>query len=402
MMRCRAGFPFILSLLLSTLLLLPAVPAGAAATTEDAVPAPVPPPDIHGPTLFFEDFDSYADGSDMHGQGGWKGWGNNPAAGALVTSDQAHSAPHSVDINGPSDLVHEFSGFTAGQWVFTAWAYVPANAVTGPSFFILLNTYADGGPNNWSVQVQLDNTSGQVVSDFDGGSLPLITDQWVEMRVEIDLDADVQTFYYDGQMLYTKSWAEGVTGGGVANIGAVDLFANNSTSVYYDDISLCSAAGCATDLSISKTNSAGEGAEVELGSAVDYSITVTNNGPSDTTGVEVTDDLPAEVGYVADDCGGVNGPPWTWAIGDLAIDDSVTCNITVSADVVGTAVNTATVASDLADDDSDNDASTSTFEIVEEAAPVVEIPTLGTLGFAALALLLAAGAFALMRRRRSV
>ncbi|MBK9233821.1 MAG: hypothetical protein IPO15_24020 [Anaerolineae bacterium] len=29
-----------------------------------------------------DNFDSYATGSQMHGQGGWKGWANDPAAGA--------------------------------------------------------------------------------------------------------------------------------------------------------------------------------------------------------------------------------------------------------------------------------------------------------------------------------
>jgi hypothetical protein len=71
-----------------------------------------------------------------------------------------------------------------------------------------------------------------------GASLPLITDQWVELRLEIDLEGDNQAFYYDNQFLYQGSWAEGVSGGGILNIGAVDLFANGASSVYYDDLSL--------------------------------------------------------------------------------------------------------------------------------------------------------------------
>jgi hypothetical protein len=184
-----------------------------------------------------DNFDSYATGSQMHGQGGWKGWDNSPAAGALTSNAQALSAPNSVDILGGSDLVHEYSGYTSGQWIYTAWQYVPSN-FAGTSYFIMLNTYSDGGSNNWSVQVQFDSTSGQLLSDNDGATLPLITGQWVEIRIEIDLDTDVQTFYYDDQMLYQKSWADGVSGGGVANIAAVDLFANNASSVFYDNISL--------------------------------------------------------------------------------------------------------------------------------------------------------------------
>ena len=188
-----------------------------------------------------DNFDSYATGSQMHGQGGWKGWDNSPAAGALTSDVQALSAPNSVDIMNVSDLVQEYSGYNSGVWIYTAWQYIPSN-YSGDQMFILLNTYSDGGAKNWSTQVRFQSASNQVLSDFDGATLPLITGQWVELRVEIDLDADVQTFYYDGQMLYQKSWVDGVSGGGAANIAAVDLWGNGGTSVYYDNMSLARPA----------------------------------------------------------------------------------------------------------------------------------------------------------------
>ncbi len=194
-----------------------------------------------------DNFDSYADGSQVAGQGDWQGWDGSAAAGALVSSAFSLSAPHSVDIVGASDLVHQFAGYTSGQWVFTAWQYVPSGTTNGPTFFILLNTYTDFGPYNWSLQVQMDDTTG-MVTDFDGGSmLPLVTDAWAEIRVEIDLDANTQDVYYDGALLFSDSWTEHASGGGVLNIAAVDLFANAASSVYYDDVSLCPAPGCAPD-----------------------------------------------------------------------------------------------------------------------------------------------------------
>lgn len=192
-------------------------------------------------TDWSDNFDSYATGSQMHGQGGWKGWANDPLAGALTSSAQAHSSPNSVDILGASDLVHEYSGYTSGQWIYTAWQYVPS-AFTGQSYFIILNTYNDAGSGlSWSVQVQFDAALNQAINTgFTGGTLPLLKDQWVELRVEIDLDADTQTFFYNNQALYTGTWTGEVSGSGALNIGAVDLFANNASSVYYDDISLAS------------------------------------------------------------------------------------------------------------------------------------------------------------------
>lgn len=184
-----------------------------------------------------DNFDSYPTGASLHGLGGWKGWDNSAGATAMTTNAQASSAPNSVDINGPSDLVHEYAGITSGQWVFSGRVY-HGTAFSGQSFFIMLNTYNDGGPYNWSAQVFFDG-GANTVEDFDSaGSTALVRDQWVPFRNEIDLDANTQTFYYNNVQLFSKSWTEGASGGGAANIGAIDLFANNATSMYYDDLAL--------------------------------------------------------------------------------------------------------------------------------------------------------------------
>jgi hypothetical protein len=102
---------------------------------------------------WFDNFDSYETGSQIHGQGGWKGWFNNPGAGAIVVDDVARSTPNSVDILGASDLVHEYSGYNSGTWIYTAWQYIPTG-FTGQTYFIMLNNYNDQNNNlNWSTQV---------------------------------------------------------------------------------------------------------------------------------------------------------------------------------------------------------------------------------------------------------
>ena len=190
-----------------------------------------------------DDFDSYATGQNMHGVGGWKGWQNNPGFTAFTSADQARSTPNSIAIVGNNDPVREFSGVTSGQWTLTTWQYIPSG-MTGLSYFILLNTYVDVGTNNWSTQVSFNSSTGVTNDGVSGGNIPaLITNQWVEIRVEIDLDANTQTFYYNNQQLFTGSWTNELSGGGVANIGAVNLFANSASVVYYDDMSLAGAAG---------------------------------------------------------------------------------------------------------------------------------------------------------------
>jgi len=188
-----------------------------------------------------ENFDSYAQGSSMHGQGGWHGWDDNSGATAYVSGDQSLSSPNSVNITGASDLVHEYTGYTSGQWIYTAWQYIPTN-FSGTSYFILLSDYADFGPYAWVTQVQF-NSAGYVQDDATGTQLSLITGRWVEIRVEIDLATDTQTFYYDNQMLYSGSWSDWFGYGGTVQVAAVDLYANSASPVYYDDMSLLPGGG---------------------------------------------------------------------------------------------------------------------------------------------------------------
>ncbi len=186
-----------------------------------------------------ETFRHYWPENGMHGQWDWQGWDDDETFDALTTDTHAYSDYLSVDIKENADLVHPFTGADSGKWVFSTMVYVPVEMFE-ISYFILLNTYpADiSHPENWSLQIEFDGGAG-VVKDFDSpNAIPLIKGEWAEVRVEIDLDADVQTTYYNGVELVTKSWTGGVEPGGEPNIAAVDLWANGATSVYYDDIVL--------------------------------------------------------------------------------------------------------------------------------------------------------------------
>ena len=101
---------------------------------------------------FVDGFEAYAAGSNLHGQGGWKGWDNDPAHAGTVSNAFAHTGVNSAQITTPSataygdDLTHEFTGATSGQWNFTAWQFIPANTPSGAgrnTYFILMNTYTD-------------------------------------------------------------------------------------------------------------------------------------------------------------------------------------------------------------------------------------------------------------------
>jgi len=234
---------------------------------------------------FTENFDSYTAGDNVHGQGGWKGWANDPNAGALVDDTHSVSPSNSIAIEGPSDLIHEFSGYTSGAWVVTAKMFIPSD-FAGETYFIFENVYSDVDQSiiSWSTQVVFRSASG-TVENFDGsadpGSMPYVTDEWADLRLEIDLDADLQTFYYNGVVLYSGSWTQqfpGQTVPGSLNIGSIDLFASGSTTVYYDDIALVPLAAYAFTLDAATTEGSGP-----PGSTVTYTLTISNTGTQQDT-----------------------------------------------------------------------------------------------------------------------
>jgi uncharacterized repeat protein (TIGR01451 family) len=124
-----------------------------------------------------------------------------------------------------------------------------------------------------------------------------------------------------------------------------------------------------------------------------YTIRVDNLGPDDATGVIVTDNFPAGVTYVSDDCGGVPGNPWTWNVGGLMAGAFDVCNVTV--DIID-AGNTANVADAVADQNDPNMGNnTSTAQLPPFGGP---IPTLGTTGILLLIVLVAGVGLFFMRR----
>ena len=183
---------------------------------------------------FAEGFETYAAGTSVHGQGGWKGWDNVAGAGAPVSNRIAHDGRNSIEILGSSDLVHEFN-LAGNRWVLTAYQYVPSGS-KGTTYFILLNTYADGGPYDWSVQTKYDLTAGTITpaTGDTGSKSRIVYDQWVEIRLAIDLAANTLEESYNGIRIAAGPWDNN----GHGTLQAIDLFGNGASSVFYDDLKI--------------------------------------------------------------------------------------------------------------------------------------------------------------------
>jgi uncharacterized repeat protein (TIGR01451 family) len=132
-----------------------------------------------------------------------------------------------------------------------------------------------------------------------------------------------------------------------------------------------------------------------------YTIVVTNNGPSDASGVVVTDNLPAGVTSVSASDGGVYDPlnhKVTWNIGNLASGSSATLTIKVKVNpsTTGKIINTATVSGLEVDPVPGNDTTT---QETRTFSPATGVPGISLWGSVALAVLFSAILIWLIRRR---
>src|SRR5690606_32971329 len=87
---------------------------------------------------------------------------------------------------------------------------------------------------------------------------------------------------------------------------------------------------------------------------VQFSLNVTNNGPTNATNVDVTDLLPSGYQFVSASSGSYNSETGKWSVGNLAIGASTGLSIIAKVLKSGEYMNTATVSSSLGDPDLGN------------------------------------------------
>ncbi len=207
---------------------------------------------------FFDDFDSYSVG-DVCDQSTWQPWVPGTDVCGVVNDEVFFSGNRALFIEGAvggsggmgDDTVHTFTGVESGQWVFSAMTYVPDDAL-GTASFILLNTFPATVNPDWSVVIELNSTFKELAvwpSMLTG--VPIQTDEWVELRVEFDLDADTAAYFYDDVEFWSTTWTGAIQAGGQPRLQAVDLYGGEPggghTGMYYDDIRLVEAGGCYAD-----------------------------------------------------------------------------------------------------------------------------------------------------------
>lgn len=112
------------------------------------------------------------------------------------------------------------------------------------------------------------------------------------------------------------------------------------------------------DVAVTKTASVDS---PDVGSSITFTITATNNGPSDATSVNVTDVLPSGYTFVSASAPAgttYNSTTGLWAIGNLVNGADAILNITATVNASGNYTNTATVSASESDPDTGNNTAT--------------------------------------------
>lgn len=105
-----------------------------------------------------------------------------------------------------------------------------------------------------------------------------------------------------------------------------------------------------------------------------YTITVTNNGPSNATGVKVTEKLPDGLKYVSDNSNGkYNKNSGVWNIGSLKSNETQTLKLTVVVTKEGKITNAVAVS---ANEDDTNESGRKTNVTIDSKDPKVDIVVL--------------------------
>ena len=175
------------------------------------------------------------------------------------------------------------------------------------------------------------------------------------INTTVDLDSGAQaTFTISAQLLPTVSAGFSNTATVIAPADTPDPDDPNRTGAGNNSSTDPVTVQLQSDLTLGK---AVNNPDPSVGDNITYTISITNDGPSNATGVQVSEPLSANLTYVSDNPsqGTYNSGTGIWDIGNIASGATHTLQITVTVDVLPV-TNTAQVsASDQLDPDSTPD-----------------------------------------------
>ena len=273
----------------------------------------------------------------------------NPANGAL--SDLVSTGPASATVS-----------------------YSPLLNFNGPDSFEFQVMDPGGRLSRAEVEITVKPLPDPPVANNDAAVVVMNTPKVIDvLRNDFDPDGDPLTISAVGPAGNGSTTTNGSTvtytpGSGFIGRDSFEytISDENGKALGTATVSVQVTRGRRADLSIAKTPAA---ASTVPGGSVIYTIVVTNNGPSNATGVIVVDTFPADLSHNSNTCGATAGVGTvTWRVGVLPNGATATCLVTFDVAASGTAniVNQASVAGNEADPNSSNDSASTNNPITSD------------------------------------
>ena len=234
---------FILILcLISTLLLSYDPPTDVTVDDETGTISWFPPMEI----VIEDNFDSYTPGDYVAEVGDdWTTWSNAPggADDAFVTDAQSSSPSNSIVVEENDDLILIMDDYSIDKYSFDMKMYVPTGYC---GYFNLQKTTTPGEELAFQIYFQTDGMAFADASAVASITHSFNHDEWMDIKLIIDLDNDWATYYFNGVEKIGYQWSLGSFGiPGLLQFGGVNIrgVANSTQPTdepmfYVDDVVL--------------------------------------------------------------------------------------------------------------------------------------------------------------------
>ncbi|MGA2254372.1 MAG: SdrD B-like domain-containing protein, partial [Thermoguttaceae bacterium] len=293
---------------------------------------------------------------------------------------QLTTAGGSVDLGANSDWpgLLDFGADAASNGIY--WVNWDGNnsnaAVLNPTGLGQVDITSQGASTGIELNVAADHDNGFIMLKVFSNA-----NDWSWASVPISDTGDGSLSSSDSQFVaFSTFTVGGGTGANFSEVGAIQLSVNGVNAID-GEVGPIEAVGpmvvsenfvnsAQADLSVVKTAAPNP---VVAGNQLTYTFTTSNNGPSNDTGVVLSDTLPAGVQYVSSSSsqGTITNNNGTLSVqlGSLASGAVVTTNVIVTVDPgdTGSITNTVTVTSDVSDPNLSNNTSTVTTQVGQSA-----------------------------------
>lgn len=210
------------------------------------------PPDAVCPLWVDEDFENYTLGPISDQSDVWDTWTQPTNAGenASVSDEQAKSGVHSLKISAAApadDQLLLLGNRTSGHYILKWSMYVPTGSAAYYNMQKNQDTPGVGDAFANEVTFNADGTGSYAV-----GTTPIAFtyphDKWFTVIHDIDLDNNINTVTYDGQLIaqHPANW-QATTETGITQFGAIDFYGNTGVLYYIDDVSMKQVEACPAD-----------------------------------------------------------------------------------------------------------------------------------------------------------